>query len=111
MVERPTDLQINSDLDLFIDGSNDLALISGKRQLEQSVALDVMSETGRAIGGKMTGENIGTLENRIRQSLKEDEQVGNVKAVNIDRYDRRDNTIQVDVLMTENEDFTFEVFL
>jgi hypothetical protein len=108
-MEYPTDLDLNSDKDIHIDGSNDLATVSGIEQLEQSVAIDVMDEVQEFIGGRVTGKNLGLLEERFRQAINEDPQVVSVRTLNITEYDRRTDTISVEISTIENEDFTLEV--
>jgi hypothetical protein len=109
MVDYPTDLQLNGDKDIFLDGANDLATVSGVRQLEQSVAIDVMDEIQNFIGGRVTGKNIGLLEERVRQGLNDDPQLSEVRQVNVREYDRRTDEIKIDIIVSQNDDFTIEV--
>lgn len=112
MTHRPTDLRVDADtLDLFIDQSNDLATISGLEQLQQSVSLDVLDVTRSLRGESITGEHLGLLEERVRESLQQDEQVGDVQSVDAKEFDRRDNRIKLDVFLIENENFEIEVGL
>lgn len=105
MVEYPTDLAVTEDLDLYIDGSNDLATISGLGQLQQSVALDVLDVTREFVGGRLTGRNVGLLEERVQRSLERDEQLSQVKTVNVVEYDRSDESVTMEVLVIDDEDF------
>lgn len=109
MVDYPTDLDLDDSKDIHLDGANDLATVSGVDQLSQSVAIDVMDEIQDFIGGRVTGKNIGLLEERIRQGLNDDPQLSEVQAVNIEEYDRRDNSITMKIVTIENKDFTIEV--
>jgi mannose/fructose/N-acetylgalactosamine-specific phosphotransferase system component IIB len=108
-MEYPTDLLLTEDLDISIDAANDIATISGQQQLEQSVALDVMDETINFVGDRLTGEKIGLLEERIRQSLAADEQIADVRSVNIVEYNQESGTITADVLVVDDEDFTITI--
>lgn len=109
MVDYPTDLDLDDSKDIHLNGANDLATVSGVDQLSQSVAIDVMDEIQDFIGGRVTGKNIGLLEERIRQGLNDDPQLSEVQAVNIEEYDRRDNSITMEIVTIENKDFTIEV--
>lgn len=109
MVDYPTDLDLNEGKDIHLDGSNDLALTSGIEQLQQSVAIDVMDELRDFVAGRLTGPNIGLLEERIRAGLNDDPQVGDVRSVTLDTYDRRNSTVEISVFVVEDENFTLEV--
>lgn len=104
-----TDLLIGTDLDTEVDGANDLATVSGLQQLEQSVAIDVLSITRQFIGTKITGEQIGLLEERVRQSLADDEQLGTILDVIVREYDETTNEITMEVVVLENEDFDITI--
>lgn len=109
MVEYPTDLDLDNSKDIHLDAGNDLTLTSGIAQLQQSVALDVLNNVDDFISGQLSGENLGRLETSIRQSLERDPQVGDVRTVTIDSFDRQTGRISVDVTLTKNEDFTLEL--
>lgn len=109
MVEYPTDLDLNEDKDIHLDGANDLATTSGVEQLQQSVGIDVMDELRDFVAGRLTGGNIGSLEERIRQGLDDDPQLSDVRNVTIEQFDRRTDTVEITVSVVENADFTLEV--
>lgn len=108
-MEYPTDLDLNKNKDIYIDSANDLALTSGIQQLQQSVAIDVMDITRQFIGQQLTGTQVGLLEERVERSLNNDEQVAEVQTVNLVEFDRRDNSIELDIIVVKDEDFTLEV--
>jgi hypothetical protein len=108
-MEYPVDLLLTEELDIRLDASNDLATISGEQQLEQSVALDVLDETQNFVGGRLTGENIGLLEERMRESLSADEQVADVQTVNIIEYNQESGQITAEVLVIDDEDFNINI--
>jgi hypothetical protein len=108
-MEYPVDLLLTEELDIRLDASNDLATISGEQQLEQSVALDVLDETQNFVGGRLTGENIGLLEERMRESLSEDEQIADVQTVNIIEYNQESGQITAEVLVIDDEDFNINI--
>lgn len=109
MVDYPTDLAINENKDIYLDEGNDLAVINGKAQLRQSVGIDVMDELQKFVGGRLTGPNIGRLEERIRKGLDDDPQLSNVRNVTIRTFDRRNNTIEITAEVVGNDNFTLEV--
>lgn len=108
-MEYPTDLDLNSDKDVHLDGANDLAVVSGIKQLTQSVAIDAMDAIQQFIGGPVTGPELGLLEERLRQALEEDPQLSGVRSVNITEYDRGSNAITVEIRTIENDNFEIGV--
>jgi len=109
MVKYPTDLDLNQNKDIHLDGSNDLATTSGVAQLQQSVAIDVMDEIDEFIGGRVTGDNIGILEERVREALNDDPQLDSIRNVDIEQYDRRTGKLRMTITTIKNNDFQIEV--
>jgi hypothetical protein len=109
MVDYPTDLDLNENKDIHLDASNDLELTSGIEQLQQSVAVDVLDEIQALLSGRVSGENIGLLEERIASGLNDDPQVGDVRSVTIESFNRQTDEVAIDVKLVRNEDFTLEV--
>lgn len=109
MPDYPSDLDLNQNRDIHLNGANDLALTSGVENLQQSVGIDVMDELSDFVAGRLTGENIGRLEERIRDGLDSDPQLSDVRNVTIDQFDRQTDTVEISVHVVENEDFTLEV--
>lgn len=106
-----TDLRVNDDIDVYIDQANDLATISGIEQLEQSTGLDVLNQVRQFSGGKLTGESVGLLEERVRVSLQSDPQIDRIITVSVSEYNRETGDVALDVVATENDDFTIELTL
>lgn len=109
MVEYPTDVDLNTDKDIHLDGANDLALTSGIEQLQQSVAIDVFDELQNFIGGRLTGETLGLLEERVRQALDDDPQLSTVRSVDILEYNRGTQSVTISIEVIDDEDFTIEL--
>lgn len=109
MVEYPTDIDLDGNKDVHLDSTNDLATTSGVEQLQQSVGIDVLDELQAFISGRLTGSNVGQLEERIRSGLDDDPQLESVRNVTITQFDRQTNTIDITVSTIKNEDFTLEV--
>jgi len=104
-----TDLLIDEELDTVIDTTNDLGTVSGIQQLEQSVAIDVLDVTRRFVGSSLTGEQVGLLEERVLRSLEDDEQVGEVLDVVVSQYDRETQTVTMEIIVLEDENFEIEL--
>jgi len=104
-----TDLLIDEELDTVIDTTNDLGTVSGIQQLEQSVAIDVLDVTRQFVGSSLTGEQVGLLEERVLRSLEDDEQVGEVLDVVVSQYDRATQTVTMEIIVLEDENFSIEL--
>ena len=109
MTYEPEDLAVDSNFDVFVDETGDLATVSGKGQLQQSVALDIADVTDIFVGESLTAANLGIIEERIKRSLNRDEQVGRIVSVTVDEYNRDTNTVVVDVVTADNRTFILEV--
>jgi len=59
----------------------------------------------------LTGTNVGLLEERVRTSLESDPQIENVVNVSVAEYNTDTGAVQLDVVVTNNEDFTIELIL
>lgn len=110
MAEYPTDIKISEDdRNVFLDGTGDLAVIGGKPNLEQSVAILVMDATRQFIGSRVTGSSVGLLEARVREALNDDPQLSKVLSVEVDEFDRSQNKVIMTARTEENETFQFGV--
>jgi len=108
-MEYPTDIRLGEDKDIVINDANDIGLVSGVQQLEQSVAIDVLDEIERFLGSAVTGTRVGKIEERIQTALQNDEQVGTVTNVSVEEFDRRDGSLNVSVSLLRDDDFTITV--
>jgi len=104
-----TDLLIDEQLDTVIDTTNDLGTVSGIQQLEQSVAIDVLDVTRQFVGSRLSGEQVGLLEERVLRSLQTDEQVGEVLDVVVSEYDKGSQTVTMEIIVLEEENFEIEL--
>lgn len=104
----PTDLDLNSEKDVHLDDANDLALVSGVAQLRQSIAIDVMDELQDLVGSPVTPEEIGLLEESIREGLNEDPQLKEVVNVTVTEYDRGNNSITIEARTIDSDTFTID---
>jgi hypothetical protein len=105
----PTDLLIGTDLDIEIDETNDLGTVSGIQQLEQSVAIDVLDVTQNFVGSNLSGGRVGLLEQRVQESLENDEQLTEVVDVVLQSYNKDTGTIEMEIIVLENENFVIEL--
>lgn len=103
------DISLNSGKDIHLDDANDLALVSGRDNLEQSVAIAAGDAIERFVGGNIDGTTVALLEERIRQALDADPQVESVQSVTVEQFDKRNNSISLDVTVEENENFSIQV--
>lgn len=108
-MEYPTDLELNENKDIFLDGANDLATVTGPQQLEQSAAISVLDELDDFVSGRLTGENIGLLEERVRQGLNDDPQLGRIRNVSIKTFNRDTELVTISVQVAGNDDFTLQL--
>ena len=104
-----TDLLIDEELDIVIDTTNDLGTVSGIQQLEQSVAIDVLDVTRQFVGSRLTGSQIGLLEERVLRSLEDDEQVGEVLDVVVSQYNEAAQSVTMEIIVLEDENFEIEL--
>lgn len=109
MVDYLTDIAIDEHRDIYIDGANDLATISGKPNLEQSIALSTLDVTRRYIGRKVTAEDLGLLEERVREYLEQDPHIGSIVSVETETFNRDSGIVTMRVELTESESFTVEL--
>lgn len=105
----PIDLHLNENLDIHLDGGNDLATASDRRQLEQSTALDVLNVLHEFVGNPVTGRTIGLLEERVRQALNADEQLSTVTNVSVEEYRPDEGRVSVAVNAVEDDDFELDL--
>lgn len=105
----PTDLELNKNDDVFTDDTNDLSLISGRGNLEQSIRINAGDAISRFIGTKVTGQKIGLMEQRLTEALEDDPQVTNVENVTIEEVNRQSNSIKISATIDGREDVPLEV--
>lgn len=103
MVDYLTDILLTEDKDVRLDGSNDLATVSEERNLRQGIALSTMDITSDIIGSRVTVEELGLLEERVREYLEDDPHVGAVQNVTTETYNRQSNRVTMRVALTEGE--------
>lgn len=105
------DIAINEDKDAYLDGANDLALVSGPERVDQSIAISVMDEDKDYVGERVTAKSVNKLEQAIEEALNRDNDVDQVFEVNIQTFDRNDDRVEAEVFVTPNESFIAEVNL
>lgn len=105
------DIAIETDKDTYLDGANDLALISGPKRVEQSIAINIIDADERFIGNRVTARTVNRLEKAIKDALEADNDVDEVFDVTIDTFDRNDDRIEVEIFVAPGESFVAEVNL
>lgn len=108
-MEYPTDILLTEDMDIRLDAANDLATISGIQQLEQSVALDVLDVLQQFVGNRLTGQNVGLLEEQVTSALQRDEQLSEVQTVNVRTYNEESGVVEAEVHVVGDDNFTLEL--
>jgi len=109
MVDYPTDIALNEHKDVFIDDGNDIATVTGEKQLIQSVAINVFDETFASIGAPLSGEEIASIESDIFDALDTDPQISTVQSVRVDSYNVDEGSVTVTVETVANDDFTLPI--
>lgn len=109
MVDYLTDLDVNQNKDVHLDSANDLALTSGRANLEQGIGLSTMTITSSVLGGRATAENLGLLEQRVAEYLDEDPHVGEVLNVQTQTVNRQSGVVTMRIELVENDSFEIEV--
>jgi hypothetical protein len=105
------DIEIDRDRDAVFDDTNDLKLVTGTDRAAQSIAISASDEVFDIVGGRVTGKNIGYLEEHIRRGLNEDNDVDEVVEVTIDTFDRNENRVEATAHVVGGDAFNVEVFL
>ena len=103
------DIKIDESCDIEIDSANDISTISGFENLQQSVRISAKGAIDQFVGGKVSGSTVALLEERLKNALNNDPQVGEITNVTLLEYDKRDSSIEAEATVTENENFTIEV--
>lgn len=109
MVEYLQDIEVTEDKDVRVDSSNDLALVSGADNLEQSVALSVLDVTSELVGEGLRGEQLAILEQRVEQALRGDPHVGSIQRIRVERFDAESGTVTIEATVRDNDDFTVDL--
>lgn len=106
-----TDIKVNRQRDVETDDTNDLAVVSGIDNVQQSVGNNVSDITQALVGTKLTGARVGALEQGIEDALEDDPQVGTVGEVTVTEFNKQTNTVRASVTMEKNEDFKLEMII
>lgn len=109
MADYPTDLELNRDKDIHLDDANDLSTVSGQSNMEQSTAISVGGSIREFVGEELSGVNIALLEERILNSLESNPMVDSIGDITVVEYDRRTDSIKIDVEVQGDDNFQMEV--
>lgn len=109
MADSVTDLQIDSDRQVFLGDDGDLATVSGIPNVEQSVAIEAGDVLRPLIGEPMTDETFGDVEAELEQVLSRDPQIDSVERVNVTKVNTSTGTVTVSVFTSFNNSFEIEV--
>lgn len=112
MATRDTyqDLRINSDRDIEISDGGDLRLtVSREENIAQSVAISTSGIVRQLLGGTVNANLLERMVTIITQTLNNDPQISQVVAVNIVEINRANNSIRVQVILTDDDDFFIDL--
>lgn len=110
MPEFYRDLKLDSDKDIIVDGTNDLALTETQDEnISQTVYLSVSAELGSLFGRPLTPQVVESMRSLIREALQADPQIDEVVAVDITEVNRAENSVTARVVMLEDDDFVVTV--
>lgn len=103
------DIGLNQNFDVFIDDRNDIALTEGRREVEQSIALQLTIFFHREIGSIDKDNAMDRLRLKARRLAEENERVDSLESAVVERHVDDPNRFKVRLLYDEAEEFSFEV--
>lgn len=90
------DIAINGETeDAHLDDTNDLTVVRGNRRVEQHVYLNVGKKLTQLLSGRLTGQTLTEAEAAIEDGLNNASDVGSIRSVTIDEYDKESSTVIV----------------
>lgn len=100
------DLRINEERDIEIDGGNDLALTSSRDEnINQSVAIATGKVVKQILGSPIDTTTLTQLVSIVQETLSRDPQISQVIDVRVIEVNKANNTITLDVVLLEDENF------
>lgn len=103
------DLGIDKNFDVFIDDRNDLGLVDGRREVEQSIALQVSLYYYNQIGSSDLPNVEERLELRARRVARENRRIDSLEDIIVEPREEQPNVFEVTIVYNQDEDFSFEV--
>ena len=102
------DLKLNRDREIQLNAEGDLALTNGIETIEQSVAIHAGDVLRPLIGEPLTDQLYEDIEAEVEQVLRRDPQIASVQRVSIQRVNKRNGTVTLDVFTSYNNSFTIQ---
>lgn len=103
------DLRINEDFDIELDDRQDLAIVEGREAFEQHLSIVVTHYFHELIGTTKTSNLEQKIELQARRVINSVAGIEDVANVLVQRSEEEPNTIEVTVLYSTGEEFSFEV--
>lgn len=101
-----SDIELLANQDTYIDTLNDLPLISGHDNAQQSVALSTLDTTELFIGNRPTHKLYNKLKGDVRDALQQDPNVSSVNSVTITNIDEENDTVDIAISLVGDSSFS-----
>lgn len=99
------DIALNENLEVIIDGRNDLKLVDGRQQFEQALALRLHATFYEEAGSLNTAEAMRLVEMRAVRVAQEYDRVDSVASILVEESDDIPDSIDVTVTYLTGETF------
>lgn len=103
------DIKINEDFDIVIDHRNDLAVVEGREEFEQHIALGIIRFYAEEIGSTDQENAKARLQLYANRLTTQTDRVGQVASVTVEDHDELPNTFQVSLVYQGGQTFEFDV--
>ena len=104
-----SDIELLANQDTYITKGEDLPLIDGYGNAQQSVALSTLDITELFIGNRVTHELLNKLKGDVRSALQRNPNVDQVESVNVLSIDEDTDTVTVSVTIDGGNTFNINL--
>jgi ethanolamine utilization protein EutA (predicted chaperonin) len=108
-MDEISDLQLNVDRDIYLNGTNDLSLTEGIETVEQSVGIELGAETTQLLGTQLDGANLRKFGADVERRLNNDPQISTVEDISITSVNQNEGFVEFSVRTVEDETFTIQI--
>lgn len=109
LAQSLTDLHLDGDRQVHVGGDNDLETVHGLENVEQSAGIDAGDAVRPLLGQSIDRSTLEKIESDLARALRQDPQLADVKRVEIEEVDRRNNTVVVRAFVGLNNEFTLNI--
>lgn len=103
------DIALNNNFDIFIDDRNDLGLVEGRQEVEQSIGLWVSLYFHQEIGRTDVPNVKDRLKLKARRTARENRRIDSVQDVRVEELNDEPNVYEVTISYNKSEEFDFKV--